>query len=88
MRNNKLTNILLLLSFIVLIFGSGYKVGEYKSRFAVSLQPTTYNRQQSNINFDLFWETWEKVEQKYSPLTILLLSRTFFYSFINFKLLH
>jgi len=65
MRNNKLTNILLLLSFIVLIFGSGYKVGEYKSRFAVSLQPTTYNRQQSNINFDLFWETWNKLQERY-----------------------
>lgn len=65
MRNNKLTNILLLLSFIVLIFGSGYKVGEYKSRFAASLQPTTYNRQQSNINFDLFWETWNKLQERY-----------------------
>ncbi|MEK7523360.1 MAG: S41 family peptidase, partial [Patescibacteria group bacterium] len=62
MKNNKLTNILLTLSFIVLIFGSGYKIGEYKSRFT-SLQPTTYK--QRNINFDLFWETWNKLQESY-----------------------
>ncbi|MEK7495128.1 MAG: S41 family peptidase [Patescibacteria group bacterium] len=62
MKNNKLTNILLTLSFIVLIFGSGYKIGEYKSRFT-SLQPATYN--QRNINFDLFWETWNKLQESY-----------------------
>lgn len=63
MKNNKLTNILLTLSFIVLIFGSGYKIGEYKSRFT-SLQPTRYNLQ-PNINFDLFWETWNKLQASY-----------------------
>jgi len=62
MKNNKLTNILLTLSFIVLIFGSGYKIGEYKSRFT-SLQPAIYN--QRNINFDLFWETWNKLQESY-----------------------
>ncbi len=63
MKNNKLTNILLVFSFIVLIFGSGYKLGEYKSRFT-SLQPTTYNLQ-TNVNFDLFWETWNKLKERY-----------------------
>jgi carboxyl-terminal processing protease len=63
MKNNKLTNILLGLSFVVLIFGSGYKMGEYKSRFN-SLNSAT-NTQNSNINFDLFWETWNKLQERY-----------------------
>lgn len=63
MKNNKLTNFLLLLSFIILIFGSGYKIGEYKTRFS-SLRPTNYALQ-SNVNFDLFWETWNKLQERY-----------------------
>jgi len=63
MKKNKLTNILLLLSFIVLIFGSGYKIGEYKSRFTSS-NPSTYS-QQPSVNFDLFWETWNKLQERY-----------------------
>ncbi len=63
MKNNKLTNVLLVLSFIVLIFGSGYKLGEYKSRFT-SLNLMT-NPQSSNMNFDLFWETWNKLQERY-----------------------
>ena len=63
MKNNKLTNFFLVLSFIVLIFGSGYKLGEYKSHFT-SLQLTNYNPQ-LNINFDLFWETWNKLQERY-----------------------
>ncbi|VVA44517.1 Carboxyl-terminal protease [Candidatus Roizmanbacteria bacterium] len=63
MKNNKLTNILLVLSFIVLIFGSGYKIGEYKSRF-LPLRTTT-SPLQPNINFDLFWETWTKLQERY-----------------------
>jgi len=62
-NKNKLTDFLLLLSFIILIFGSGYKLGEYKSRFT-SLQPTTYNLQ-PDVNFDLFWETWNKLNERY-----------------------
>jgi carboxyl-terminal processing protease len=64
MKNNKLTNVLLVLSFIVLIFGSGYKIGEYKSRFT-SPYPITFDQQQPNINFDLFWETWSKLQERY-----------------------
>ena len=62
-NKNKLTDFLLLLSFIILIFGSGYKLGEYKSRFT-SLQPTIYNLQ-PDVNFDLFWETWNKLNERY-----------------------
>ncbi|MFA6016622.1 MAG: S41 family peptidase [Patescibacteria group bacterium] len=65
MKNNKLTNILLSLSFIVLIFGSGYKIGEYKSRFGSLQQSRTYNALQPNVNFNLFWETWNKLQDSY-----------------------
>lgn len=63
MNKNKLTNFLLVISFIILIFGSGYKLGEYKNRFS-PLQPTVLN-QQSSLNFDLFWETWNKLQERY-----------------------
>ncbi len=63
MKNNKLTNILLVLSFIILVFGSGYKLGEYKNKSF--LQQSTIGHRQSNFNFDLFWETWNKLKERY-----------------------
>ena len=63
-NKNKLTDFLLLLSFIILIFGSGYKLGEYKSRFNSSLNPKPYALT-PNVNFDLFWETWNKLSERY-----------------------
>lgn len=63
MKNNKLTNILLFLSFVVLVFGSGYKLGEYKYHF--SFEQSKINSQQSKINFDLFWDTWSKLQERY-----------------------
>ncbi len=62
-NNSKLTNLLLILSFIILVFGSGYKLGEYKNRSF--LQQSTINNQQSNFNFDLFWDTWNKLQERY-----------------------
>lgn len=63
MKNNKFTHFLLIVSFIILVFGSGYKLGENKNRLNF-LQPSSYN-QQSNINFGLFWETWNKLQERY-----------------------
>lgn len=66
-NNNKLTNILLVISLIVLVFGSGYKLGENKNRLNL-LQPADVNRSsggQTNINFDLFWEAWNKLQERY-----------------------
>ncbi|KKQ01771.1 MAG: Carboxyl-terminal protease [Candidatus Roizmanbacteria bacterium GW2011_GWA2_36_23] len=65
--NKKITNLLFVISIAVFLFGSGYKIGQYKAN------KTSYNivnsdkkaDQSRNIDFDLFWETWEKVEQKY-----------------------
>ena len=66
-NNSKLTNLLLIVSFIVLVFGSGYKLGEYKNRLNF-LQPTNSTQSpggQININFDLFWDTWSKLQERY-----------------------
>ena len=66
-NNSKLTNLLLIVSFIILIFGSGYKLGEYKNRLNF-LQPTNFTQspgRQTNINFDLFWDTWSKLQERY-----------------------
>lgn len=72
----KITNILLILSTAVLLFGSGYKVGEYitasskieRSDYNVlNSRPKNQTRQEQikNIDFTLFWDTWDKLEQKY-----------------------
>ena len=63
-NTSHLTNFLLIISFIILIFGSGFKIGEYKSR-SYPLKPVTYNSQQPTINFDLFWDTWSKLQERY-----------------------
>lgn len=66
-NNSKLINLLLILSFIILVFGSGYKLGEYKNRLFFQ-QPTTNNQSadwRTKVNFDLFWDTWNKLQERY-----------------------
>ena len=70
MKQNKITNLLIGLALAVFLFGSGYKLGElYGSKGSV--QRPTYNiknaanKRAENIDFNLFWETWDKVEQKF-----------------------
>jgi len=75
MSLNKLTKFLLFLSLAVFLFGSGYKLGEYKTAISKVERPS-YNilnanpplsrtANPKNIDFSLFWETWDKVEQKF-----------------------
>lgn len=67
----KVTNIFLVLSLAILIFGSGYKLGEYNvSREALSkplssMFAASKSKNTKNLDFSLFWETWDKVEQRY-----------------------
>ena len=72
----KITNILLGISLVVLLFGSGYKMGEFKTASS-KIERTDYNVLNSspissqtqaklkNIDFSLFWDTWGKIEEKY-----------------------
>ena len=58
----KLTNLLLVASVAVLLFGTGYKIGEFKaSPTGGSAVPTN----SKNIDFTMFWKVWDMVEQKY-----------------------
>ncbi|NMB83829.1 S41 family peptidase [Candidatus Roizmanbacteria bacterium] len=68
---NKITNWLLILSLAVFLFGSGYKIGEYKANNS-KVEKNDYNiinasgsSSAKNVDFSLFWETWNKVEEKY-----------------------
>lgn len=58
----KITNVLLVASAAVLLFGVGYKLGEGKSAF---LRLSTSSVQKKNINFDMFWKVWDTLEKKY-----------------------
>ncbi|MCX7881140.1 MAG: S41 family peptidase [Patescibacteria group bacterium] len=66
MKIKKITNILLVLSLTIFIFGAGYRFGQYQSSLEKKLilkQTTPVNRK--DIDFNLFWETWEKVEERF-----------------------
>lgn len=58
----KITNVLLIASAAVLLFGVGYKLGEGKSAL-LRLNPST--EQKKNVNFDMFWKVWDTLEKKY-----------------------
>lgn len=68
---NNFTNIFLGISIVVFIFGVGYKAGEYKGTSS-KIEKPSYNlpnakntQNNKNLDFSLFWEAWEKLEQKY-----------------------
>lgn len=72
MSLNKVTKILLFFSFFILVFGSGYKLGEYKTtdskidtNTTSILNAKSSNKELSQLDFSLFWNTWEKIEEKY-----------------------
>lgn len=73
MLKRKVTSIILLLSATVFIFGSGFKLGQYKTRkdniqslnksvFDISNNTST---SQKNLDFSLFWEAWDELEKKF-----------------------
>lgn len=71
MSGKKITNILLILSLSIFLFGSGYKLGEYSTSISKVERPN-YNilnastpSNLKNIDFSLFWDTWSTVEQKF-----------------------
>jgi len=73
MIKEKITNILLSLSLAVLLFGSGYRLGNYRAKFTGqlnqrgSLETVLGNKaaNKANIDLSLFWNTWQQLEQKY-----------------------
>lgn len=71
MQSNKITNILLYAAVAVFLFGTGYKLGGYNSVNGESRSETNFlNTNAStvndkNVDFSLFWDTWNKLEEKY-----------------------
>lgn len=70
---NNLTNIFLFLALIVFFFGIGYRLGEYQQRQKINqrfnFQPTQIDfssaTKNKSIDFSLFWDVWDKLEEKY-----------------------
>lgn len=72
MTGKKLTNFFLAFSIFIFIFALGYKIGEYKTKILFSskknfniLNIDNKNPQAKDLDFSLFWDTWEKIEQKF-----------------------
>lgn len=69
MTSNRLTNIILLISGGIILFGSGYQLGSAQPKSSVnpgiSFKNITVPNQHSEIDFAQFWDTWNKLEEKY-----------------------
>lgn len=70
MSLNKLSKTLLTISAVVFLFGSGYKLGQYKAQTSPQVQPdyqliNTDSPPVEEIDFSLFWDVWEKLKDKY-----------------------
>ncbi|MBI3620177.1 S41 family peptidase [Candidatus Roizmanbacteria bacterium] len=70
MKNNKITNTLLILSVATLIFGSGYKLGQYRQVYQNSSSTSLIAAFQAeakdkNIDTGLFWDAWNKLQEKF-----------------------
>lgn len=72
-KNIPWTNIILMASAGLLLFGVGFKYGQYKamkgprggSSVFTNATQSAAGGEASSIDFSLFWEVWNKVEEKY-----------------------
>ena len=60
--NIKITNLLLVASVAVLLFGTGYKLGAYNLSAARVEKVSTSGK---DMDFSMFWKVWDTVEKKY-----------------------
>lgn len=69
-----ITNVILILALGVFLFGSGYKLGQLKTpkvpnstnSFPVTKSGNINNKTANKpVDFSLFWEAWDKVEEKF-----------------------
>jgi len=79
MKNSKLKliNFIFAFAFIVIIFGSGYKLGEYKGLSSITF-PSNSNTNVKNLDFSLFWNVWAELEKKYVDKTKLDSKKMFY----------
>lgn len=60
---NKLSNFFFILALVIILFSSGYKLGQKQSLKKIT-EPASSKNQPIN-NFDLFWDVWNQIENKY-----------------------
>src|SRR3989338_11702769 len=70
MKLSRIRNFLIILSLLVVAFGSGYRMGLNSSvNLSISDKISITDKNPpltlSSINFDLFWDVWERVNQGY-----------------------
>ena len=73
MRNKNITKIILTLALFVLTFGIGFKIGEYKGS-----ANSNYQNRIKDFDFNLFWQTWEELEQKFVDKTKINTGKMFY----------
>lgn len=89
LNSKKITNTLLILSCAVFLFGVGYKTGQYKAgggkivnsesfNFLSAASSSSKNVSLKNIDFSLFWDTWQQLEDKYVDRTKLDQKKMFY----------
>lgn len=59
----KLTNFILILAFAVILFGSGYKLGQYQ--ISNSFSSSASDQQLPNADFNLLVDVWNQLQSKY-----------------------
>ena len=65
MKSQKITNALLIISVIVFIFGSGFKMGQYSNRLGAGSSAANVDSKAKNLDFSMFWDVWGKLQEKY-----------------------
>src|SRR6476660_6582964 len=71
MKSNQITNILLSISLGIILLWIGYNVGQQKALHSplFSMQSLKGDPRAKNLNFDLFFDVMQKVEEKYVDKT-------------------
>ena len=59
-KNKNITKLLITLSLFIFVFGIGFKIGEYKT--LINSNPQNKIK---GVDFNLFWQTWDRLEEKY-----------------------
>src|SRR3989344_5129440 len=85
MVGKKITKIILLLSFAVLLFGMGFKLGESKNKPTltnkfngdfININPSVNSAK--DLNFTLFWDAWSVLEDKFIDKSKIIPQKMFY----------
>lgn len=67
-----ITRIFFIFSLAIFLFGSGFRLGEYKTKSSIFPSAQFSNKQQQKIkndDFSLFWTAWDKLQEKFVDKT-------------------